>query len=402
MEFTYTAGATRYLYIGQYAAAIASTGEVSLIANGVYVAGPYPVSPGQLVRLQIATSGVVLIVNGVPKATHSVTTTYPMNVVGYIYGDEEQLSDVRISGSLVNAYSAACGVEPRHFGDFNGDGRTDSVCRDASGTISVTLATASGFSNPTIWGSSGQYIAGVGDFNNDGKDDIAFFDNFWGHVQVGISTGANFGAVSFRGNIGGQSPNYPYPAYACRFSGATISRVADFNGDGKADLLCYVPTDPGRQFVSISQGTSFSTYVYSEIDCPIYDPTDVDTNADGVADLICKSSNGDLRTLQVIAGFVDTDVLTGFCSASEFTFGDWNGDGTSDAACANNGRAALRTGQKFVELAASTSYCVSGQRLATDLDGDGAAEWVCNNPGTPTNDIADAFLSPEKLASTNQ
>jgi len=152
LEFTHTAGASRYLYIGQYGAAVAPSGEVSLIANGVYVAGPYPVSPGQLVRLQVATTGVVLIVNGVPKATHVVTTTYPMNVVGYIYGDDEQLRDVRISGSLVNAYSAACGVEPRHFGDFNGDGRKDSVCRNSSGTLSVTLATASGFANPTIWG----------------------------------------------------------------------------------------------------------------------------------------------------------------------------------------------------------------------------------------------------------
>ncbi len=396
LDFTYTPGANRVLYFGQYGVYVWPSSEVSLLAGGVIVAGPYPVSAGQVVRLQVATTGVVLIVNGVPKATHVVPTTYPMNVVGYILGDGEQLSDVRLSGSLVNGYSASCGAEPRFFGDFNGDGRKDSVCRDANGTVSVSLATATGFLNPTIWAGWGDFIRGVGDFNNDGRDDIVFFDSWNGNAYVGLSDGIDFGAISYWGHIGGY--DYFGYYYECRTNGARLGKVADYNSDGKLDISCYIPgEEPQNQFVGLSTGTSFSSSVFSTLGCQqpygnMAAQGQADFNGDGRDDWSCTDTySGDVLTF-LSAGsffFYDTIALTGFCSPNEYSFGDWNGDGATDAACANNLRAGLHTGRRFTVLEAPVPapYCVSGQRLAADLDGDGAAEWICNNPGTPANDI---------------
>jgi len=60
-------------------------------------------------------------------------------------------------------------------GDFNGDGKDD-IASASGGSIYLKLGSSSGFSSKTIsvdnrWGGSGYTF--VGDFNGDGKDDIA-------------------------------------------------------------------------------------------------------------------------------------------------------------------------------------------------------------------------------------
>ena len=80
-------------------------------------------------------------------------------------------------------------------GDFNGDGRSDILWRDANGTITDWLGTANGgfvgnFNNAAINLGNNWQVMGVGDYNGDGRDDIAFRDSA-GHVTnwLGTSTG---------------------------------------------------------------------------------------------------------------------------------------------------------------------------------------------------------------------
>ena len=63
-------------------------------------------------------------------------------------------------------------------------------------------------------------IAGVGDFNNDGKDDIA-----WQNASTGENT------VWLSGNSATRQAVHPSAA------NWTVARVADFDGDGYADLM---------------------------------------------------------------------------------------------------------------------------------------------------------------------
>lgn len=69
----------------------------------------------------------------------------------------------------------------------------------------------------------------VGDFNGDGRDDVMCFDHIDGHkwVDFANSTGRLWGS------------NYSFPGNNwCTFNGERLS-VGDFNDDGRDDLLCH-------------------------------------------------------------------------------------------------------------------------------------------------------------------
>ena len=114
-------------------------------------------------------------------------------------------------------------------GDFNGDGREDLLWRSDSGALSDWLANANGgfASNdanayttaPTSW-----HIAGTGDFNGDGREDI-----LWRSDSGALSdwlANANGGFTSNDAN-----------AYATVPTSWHIAGTGDYNGDGREDIL---------------------------------------------------------------------------------------------------------------------------------------------------------------------
>lgn len=122
------------------------------------------------------------------------------------------------------------------IGDFNGDGRDDIVTVFNSGSVgSYTLSFVlpngalepedpfTGFGIPLDW-----QIAGVGDFNGDGRDDLLWRNSVTGAVSNwlyagGLGTGTFLinDAVAMR-----QVPN-----------NWNVVDVADYNGDGRDDIL---------------------------------------------------------------------------------------------------------------------------------------------------------------------
>lgn len=145
-------------------------------------------------------------------------------------------------------------------GDFNGDGKDDiaffvrsTQSGDAKGDVYVALSSGSGFSKPQKWHDwfcINQEIPLVGDFDGDGKDDIASFgidtrqgDSTIGDVYVALSTGS-----SFSGKGEKWIEQFCYEKYA-------LPLVGDFNGDGKDDIASVRRGSPGGEIkVAISTG----------------------------------------------------------------------------------------------------------------------------------------------------
>jgi hypothetical protein len=162
-------------------------------------------------------------------------------------------------------------------GDFNGDGKDDiaTITRDGNGGwrdwVAVELSTGSGFASKT-WraatpihmrngGASNDYRVLVGDFNGDGKDDLATMTRNGGGgwadwAALELSTGNGFASKTWRS----KTPQH------MRNGGAGNDYrilVGDVNGDGKDDLLTLSPNGAGSwsrwASVDLSSGSGFNT-----------------------------------------------------------------------------------------------------------------------------------------------
>lgn len=206
-----------------------------------------------------------------------------------------------------------------YVGDFNGDGKADvlTLSPNAGGAwasnIELELSTGTGFTS-TFWaagtpgyirsgGNARRYFILVGDFNGDGRSDLATYSPDGGGgwaswVAMELSNGDSFTSTRWSAatpahmrNGGSQSRYYPM--------------VGDFNGDGKADLVTVSPNAGGSwsdwAAVELSTGSGFTSTVWptstpghmrnggSSAD---YRVLARDFNGDGRADLVTLSING--------------------------------------------------------------------------------------------------------------
>jgi hypothetical protein len=112
--------------------------------------------------------------------------------------------------------------------DFNNDSRSDILWRESGSGLNAIwqmdgTTVSSGAFIPSV--SAGWNIGGVGDFNADGKSDI-----LWRNT----STGEN--AIWLMNGFTRASSNY-IPGVPAALPGWTIAGVGDFNADGKSDIL---------------------------------------------------------------------------------------------------------------------------------------------------------------------
>lgn len=133
-------------------------------------------------------------------------------------------------------------------GDFNGDGLTDVIAtHPGNNRFLVGLMRPTYMANQTwgdaSWGNFASYTDFlVGDFNGDGRDDIAarrISDGVW---RVGISNG-----VTFVDSVWGTWGNGNW----------TAAKVGDFDGDGRDDIVG-MNAGNGQFIWSRSRGTQFA------------------------------------------------------------------------------------------------------------------------------------------------
>jgi hypothetical protein len=186
-----------------------------------------------------------------------------------LYGWRSTGSALSFSGA---SWSVSSGYELNNVGDrfvsgdFNGDGKDDAATAyqypDGTFRFHVWLSngTSHTYQGPEGWYQSGPFtlsrVGGrmvTGDFNNDGKDDIAmFYRNDTGAIlYVWTSTGSGF---SYKGAWWSVSSGYDLNNVGDRFVSG------DFNGDGKDDIATAYQYADGtfRYHVWISSGTGFT------------------------------------------------------------------------------------------------------------------------------------------------
>jgi uncharacterized repeat protein (TIGR01451 family) len=130
-------------------------------------------------------------------------------------------------------------------GDFNGDGKPDlAVANQGPDTVSILLGTGTGSFGPkTDFGvGTAPTSVAVGDFNSDGKPDLAVANSTFATVSILLGTGTGtFGAKTDFGTGGGPRS----------------VAVGDFNRDGKLDLAT---ANASGNTVSILLGTGTGTF----------------------------------------------------------------------------------------------------------------------------------------------
>lgn len=257
-------------------------------------------------------------------------------------------------------------------GDFNGDGKTD-IASARGGNIYMKFYTDSGFDSevwtvPNIWGSSSYTWAG--DFNGDGLTDIASAKG--GNIHMNLSTGTRFDKEVWT------IPN--------RWGGSSYTWAADFNGDGLTDIAS---AHGGNVYMYLSTASGFESQVWTVPNVwgsAVYTRLG-DFNGDGLMD-IASARGGNIHMHLSTGSSFDNDVWTvpnEWGNSNSTWAADFNGDGLTDIA--------YRKGYA-VHMHLSTGSGFYNQKWAVPkvglLFGYPATTWVADFNGDGLPDIASA------------
>jgi len=254
--------------------------------------------------------------------------------------------------------------------DFNGDGKLDmvtaSTCSDnecATGVVSVFIGRGNGkFKKPVQYLTNNQtYALRVADFNGDGKPDVIVQNQGCGCVQV------------FLGNGNGTLQS---PISTLFGAGLYTIGVGDFDGDGRPDVAASAGTS---LIIGLGNGDGTFRIVSKQIVAP-YATSVVaaDFNNDGKTDLAVTAfehGNVDILLGNGDGTFVNSSSFhTG--PSNQITAADINGDGLVDLAICTQAVLRVASGngdgtfQKPVGLSAGHGTEPS-QVVAADFSGDG-------------------------------
>jgi hypothetical protein len=238
-----------------------------------------------------------------------------------------------------------------------------------------TTCTPITFASVNLAAGTNPVSTAVGDFDGDGKQDIAVANSGTNNVSIRLGDGAGgFGAAT-NFDVGSQPRSVT---------------VADFNGDGRQDL---VTADFNSSNVSILRGDGAGGFIPFANIAVGTNPSSVatgDFNGDGLPDIVTANSGS--NDVSILLG----NMATGFNAVSNFTvagqpgsvaIGDFNGDGKQDIVAADNAtnNVSIRLGDGAGGFGATTNFGVGSKPesvLVADFNGDGKQDLATADSGT--------------------
>ncbi len=231
-------------------------------------------------------------------------------------------------------------------GDFNGDGKAD-LAVIGSQSVCVLASTGISFSIPAVWASIpfyGNRTTLIGDVTGDGKADIVAVNNAQTFVMASLGTA--FATLVAWSNV--------------PFYGTRGTYLADVNGDGKADM---VAVNDSSVWVMLSTGSGFgpptlwsSTPFFGNVTTLL-----ADVDADGKADMIAVNRD---------STWVMTSTGTAFAAPAQ-----WSSN-------------------PFYGSLATTSADITGDKRSDMLAINSTSSWGMNSTGTVFGDPVPWALAP--------
>lgn len=288
-----------------------------------------------------------------------------------------------LSASTVTAGNAPSGIA---IGDFNGDGKPDlAVINAPDNTVTILLGNGDGTFTAAASPSTGNSPAAivVGEFTGNGLQDLAIVN-------------ANDNTVTI---LMGNGDGTFTPASATPATGGAPHAVAagDFNGDGILDLAVANAND---NTVTILLGNGDGTFAaVSSTPATGTSPSSVavaDFNGDGKLDLAITNSGANSVTVLLGNGdgtFTAAASLSTGNSPSAIVVGDFNGDGKADLAVTNSADSTVEVllgngDGTFTPASSTTATGVNPDAISiADFNGDGKPDLAVANFGDNTVSI---------------
>jgi CSLREA domain-containing protein len=375
----------------------APTNTTSIVAkassgfNGTFFANP--------------TTGVVKVINAHPAGTFTVTVT----ACG-AGGSTTKTFTLTVQSGTACATTPIFTSAPNlsvgspygpSVGDFNNDGNQDlAIANNSSASVSIRLGDgAGGFTgSTTVSTGNNPFAIAVGDFNGDGNQDLAVACTSGGVVSIRLGDGAgNFSGTT---NIS---------------AGSTAKSIAlgDFNNDGKLD---FVTANFGADTASVRLGDGAGGFSGSTNVSVGDGPGQVRVgDFDGDGDLDFATSNQNAGTVSVrlndgAGNFSGTTEITVGPNPEFMALGDFNKDGKLDLVTANQnaGTLSVRFGDGAGSFTGTMTLTVSSdprQVLAGDFNNDGNPDIAVKQASAGTvnyllGDGLGGFAAPVSVATT--
>ncbi|MEH2300284.1 MAG: FG-GAP-like repeat-containing protein, partial [Nostoc sp.] len=192
-------------------------------------------------------------------------------------------------------------------GDFNGDGKLDlATANRSSNNVSVLLGNGTGgFATATNFTVNGPQSVTMGDFNGDGKLDLATANHYYNNVSVLLGDGTGGFATATNFTVNGHPVSVT---------------VGDFNGDGKLDLATANHAS-NNVSVLLGDGTGgFATATNFTVGSNPRSVTVGDFNGDSKLDL--AAANASSNTVSVLLNVNLAPVTTATNTALAYTEND--------------------------------------------------------------------------------